>query len=496
MFTKKKVKVDYEENDLKSAVEDVVAKHKKNNFFDSVDRKVPFSDELNFLIKSVNEEIEYQKLRTDTVNAAVNSGLWYMKINDDFSIEYAIWSDDFRKMIGFKDTTDFPNKVESWSDRLHPEDSANTLNAFSNCIRDLSGHTPYDVNYRLKLKDGSYKWYHASGNVVRNKSGHPDEIIGVFVDIDEKTKRDEILDYTLKRYEAIDSILAEGSWNMRVVDGDPVNPNNEFWWSNRFRELLGYENERDFPNILSSWSEKLHPEDKERTLKAFNDHIMDYSGRTPFDLEYRLQRKDGTYSWFRATGKTLRKENGEPILVAGAINDITLQKNKVEFEKKVSGMMSNLYDSISSVTTAITETTEKTVEIANVQEHITQAAHDTKEQTDQTLKITDLIMNISTQTNLLALNASIEAARAGEAGKGFAVIADEVRKLANSSSQAVENITDTLSGMEDATSNILEKISAINALIQNQAANMEEISASVEEIRAMATTIEDLSKQL
>jgi hypothetical protein len=50
--------------------------------------------------------------------------------------------------------------------------------------------------------------------------------------------------------------------------------------------------------------------------------------------------------------------------------------------------------------------------------------------------------------------------------------------------------------MEDKTSNILEKISSINDLIQNQAANMQEINASVEEIKAMATTIEDLSKEL
>lgn len=105
-------------------------------------------------------------------------------------------------------------------------------------------------------------------------------------------------------------------------------------------------------------------------------------------------------------------------------------------------------------------------------------------------------MNISSQTSLLALNASIEAARAGEAGKGFAVVAEEVSKLANNSSESVEKITTALGGMEDKTSNILEKISSINDLIQNQAANMQEINASVEEIKAMATTIEDLSKEL
>ena len=78
---------------------------------------------------------------------------------------------------------------------------------------------------------------------------------------------------------------------MKVIGGDPVNPDNEFWWSNTFRSLLGYENENDFPNKLNSWSDSLHPDDKERVLKAFKDHIMDYSGKTPFDLEYRLRKK-------------------------------------------------------------------------------------------------------------------------------------------------------------------------------------------------------------
>ena len=87
----------------------------------------------------------------------------------------------------------------AWSSRLHPDDVAGTLASFTRCIKDLSGNTPYDVDYRMKVHDGSYKWFHASGNVVRSQSGHPEEIIGVFVDIDEEVKNKEYLDYTLKR---------------------------------------------------------------------------------------------------------------------------------------------------------------------------------------------------------------------------------------------------------------------------------------------------------
>lgn len=482
---------------LTAAVRSLVQRHEQNQLFTKVEGQEHWVTALNELIDKVNEEIEYQKFRISTINAAVHSGLWYMKINKDFSIAYAIWSDEFRRMVGFRDESDFPNTVEAWSSRLHQDDVDATLAAFTKCIKDLSGNTPYDVNYRMQLRDGSYKWFHASGNVVRHKSGQPKEIIGVFVDIDDEVNNKERLKYTLQRYEAIDSILSEGSWNMRVIGDDPTNPNNEFWWSDRFRQLLGYSDTTDFPNKLNSWSDRLHIEDKERTLQAFQAHIMDRSGRTPFDLEYRLQTKTGEYRWFRAVGKTIRKPDGTPVLVAGAIEDITLQKNsKDEFYKELGTMMDALYASIEDITKSVSETTERTSEISSVQDEITIAADDTREQTENTLKMTELIMNISKQTNLLALNASIEAARAGDAGRGFSVVAEEVRKLADSSQEAVGRIVEALGSMEKASSNISEKIKSINVLLESQAANMKEINAAVEEAKAMSNNIEELSKKI
>ena len=76
-----------------------------------------------------------------------------------------------------------------------------TFSSFNACIKDLSGNTEYNADYRLKVHDGSYRWFHASGNVVRDKNGHPEEIIGVFVDIDEEKRKSEVLAQTSQKKE-------------------------------------------------------------------------------------------------------------------------------------------------------------------------------------------------------------------------------------------------------------------------------------------------------
>jgi len=68
-------------------------------------------------------------------------------------------------------------------------------------------------------------------------------------------------EYNLMKYRLASDALGIALWDMDVVGGDPVNPNNTFTWSKEFRHMLGFSDERDFLNVLSSWSERLHPED-------------------------------------------------------------------------------------------------------------------------------------------------------------------------------------------------------------------------------------------
>ena len=133
-------------------------------------------------------------------------------------------------------------------------------------------------------------------------------------------------EYDIMKYRLAGEAQNMGLWDMDVLDAEVTNQENEFRWSQEIRTMLGFTDEHDFPNVLYSLAERMHPEDLKATEAAFAAHVNDRTGKTPYDIEYRLQLKNGEYRHFHAMGTTLRDETGKPLRVAGTVRDITDKK--------------------------------------------------------------------------------------------------------------------------------------------------------------------------
>jgi methyl-accepting chemotaxis protein len=129
-------------------------------------------------------------------------------------------------------------------------------------------------------------------------------------------------------------------------------------------------------------------------------------------------------------------------------------------------------------------------DIRNVQDSVNQIAASVKEFVDSTRAIagmTQQVKDIAEQTNLLALNAAIEAARAGEQGRGFAVVADEVRKLAEKSAQSANEIDEVTSSLNLKSGLVEGTVQAGLRSLQSTQEHVERVSAVLSDASAAVT---------
>jgi len=234
--------------------------------------------------------------------------------------------------------------LEEWEKRLHPDERERVLAANR---AHADGTTPhYEYEYRLRHKDGSYRWILARGVALRDAAGKAYRMAGSHVDITAHKQAEAEHDRLLTRER---DARAEAEAAVRVLQEarEALRASEEQYrsladlipgvvWTSRPDGWIDYANQffTDFTGLTleqtqgSGWASMVHPDDAPRVMKQWAHSLQ--TGE-PIEVDYRLKRAaDGVYRWFLAQGRPLRDREGRVVKWFGMLTDIDDRKRRAE----------------------------------------------------------------------------------------------------------------------------------------------------------------------
>jgi len=198
-----------------------------------------------------------------------------------------------------------------------------------------------------------------------------------------------------------------------------------------------------------------------------------------------LDLSDGAEQVARACGEV---SSSNQSLAEGSSEQAASLEETASSLEQMSSMTKQNADNANQADLLMKETNEVATKANDSMCHLTTSMHDISNASEEISKIIKTIDAIAFQTNLLALNAAVEAARSGESGAGFAVVAEEVRKLAMSASDAAKNTSGLIEGT-------VQKINAGSELVIKTSAAFKDMAASASKVGELVGEISAASNE-
>jgi PAS domain S-box-containing protein len=231
----------------------------------------------------------------------------------DIETNETTYSTRWKEMLGYDENDILPN-FQEWLNRTHPDDRprvAEAAQAYLNGKAEL-----YVVEYRLRCKDGSYKWVLARGMVVsRSEDGKPLRMIGTHTDISVRKHAEEALRQNQEKLKEAQRIAHVGSWQLDLMTNHVV-------WSEELYRIWGLNPELpppDYPEHFRLFT----PESWKRVSTAV---LGTKKTGIPYELELEMVRADEVHGWVLARGEAIRNDSGEIVGLQGVAMDITERK--------------------------------------------------------------------------------------------------------------------------------------------------------------------------
>lgn len=258
--------------------------------------------------KQAEEALRESSERLQLVARATNDAVW----DWDLMTNKLWWNEGFQTLFGYTPEEIEPG-LESWSNRLHPDDLLRVKRSIFDAIH--QGSVAWKDEYRFRRRDGSYADIFDRGYVIHDAGGNAVRMIGAMIDISERKRTEEALRNSEERFRQLAENITEVFWVADTIK------NRMLYVSPAFAAVWA----RPCESLYSSpqlWRETIHPEDREQVIEASETKQK----RGDYDETYRIVRPDGTVRWIRDRAYPVRSTGGEIYRVVGIAEDITERK--------------------------------------------------------------------------------------------------------------------------------------------------------------------------
>jgi PAS domain S-box-containing protein len=277
--------------------------------------------------KRTREALERSEYYLAEAERLSHSASWAYDI---MTQRFIYWSAEYFRLVRL-DPSQPPPSLEELGRGYEPEDWATLMEKWTRSIKEKKD---YSVETRRTYPDGSIQHCRIVGHPIANAAGEIVEMMGTTMDVTEQVEARAALDQAFERIKRSEDQL------QLIVDTIPAlvwcaAPDGKLEYVNR--RVLNYIGVPETQLVHLGWTDFLHPDDVEPTMRAWLHAI---STGTRHEVEYRLRGSDGAFRWFHVLGQPLRNSDGQIIRWYGLLTDIEDKRNAAEILQRTQARLS------------------------------------------------------------------------------------------------------------------------------------------------------------